>query len=44
MHFERLGRRLAIISGATLALALGFGASRIGNRRPPPRRLAVRRR
>lgn len=44
LRFERLGRRLVAISVTLLATVAGFGASRVaGRRKPPPRRLPLRR-
>jgi hypothetical protein len=45
LRFERLGRRLVAVAVTLLATVAGFGASRFAARRkPPPRRLAARRR
>ena len=44
MRFERLGRRLVAVAITLLATIAGFGASRVATRRkPPPRRLPIRR-
>jgi HAD superfamily hydrolase (TIGR01490 family) len=44
MRFERLGRRLVALAITLLATIAGFGASRVATRRrPPPRRLTIRR-
>lgn len=44
LRFERLGRRLVAVAITLLATVAGFGGSRLANRRRPPRRrLALRR-